>query len=158
MNGYTQATPVADFVVQIHSALGVRYGRRWLAMWAGLDMGVVAADWRRELRDFALNPGAVQFALTQLPDHPPTSSEFRRLCEAAPRHVPRPLPAPVMSSRGRDALRALSLQLKGGGKGYGQFGGMRGRGWAQQVLERKDRGEVVSPTVLRMAQEAAHAG
>ncbi|KQR55639.1 hypothetical protein [Acidovorax sp. Leaf160] len=138
-----------DFVVQIHSALAVRYGRRWLAMWAGLDMELVRADWRRQLRDYAHSPSSVMHALDNLPDQVPTANDFRHLCAAGPRPAYQPLPAPATSAQGKAAMRDLLDRLRGQG-GIG----VRGRGWAEAVMTRSARGEQVSPTVRAMAAGA----
>jgi hypothetical protein len=136
-----------DFVVQIHSALAVRYGRRWLAMWAGLDMELVRADWRRQLREYADNPAAVIHALDNLPDQMvPTAPEFRALCAAAPRPAWRPLPSPATSDKGKAAMRELLARLRAPDAVR-----MRGRGWSEAILQRREQGECISPTVQAMA-------
>lgn len=139
----------ADFVVQIHSALAVRYGRRWLAMWAGLEMELVRGDWRRQLREFADNPAAVVHALDNLPEQVPTASDFRALCGAAPRPAWQPLPAPPTSEKGKAAMRELLARLRAPGAV-----GVRGNGWSDAVLRRSARGEPVTPTVRAMAMVA----
>lgn len=138
-----------DFVVQIHSALAIRYGRRWMAMWAGLDMELVRADWRRQLRDYAGNRGAVLHALDNLPDQVPTASDFRQLCAAGPRPAFQPLPSPATSATGKAAMRELLGRLRSG-----DAIGMRGRGWVDAVMGRCADGEPVSPTVRAMAAAA----
>lgn len=138
-----------DFVVQIHSALAVRYGRRWLGMWAGIDMDLVRADWRRQLREFADNPMAVMHALDNLPEQVPTATDFRMLCSAAPRAAYTPLPSPVTSDKGKAAMRDLLARLRAPGAV-----GMRGRGWSESVLQREAQGARVSPTVRAMAMSA----
>lgn len=139
----------ADFVVQIHSALAVRYGRRWLSMWAGIDMELVRSDWRRQLREFADNPMAVMHALDHLPDMVPTATDFRTLCSAAPRPAWAPLPAPSTSDAGKEAMRDLLARLRAPGAV-----GVRGRGWSDSVLQREAQGERISPTVRAMAISA----
>lgn len=135
-----------DFVVQIHSALAVRYGRRWLAMWAGLDMELVRADWRRQLQEFADKPAAVIHALDNLPELVPTATDFRALCRAAPKPAWQPLPPPATSERGKQAMRDLVARARAEGAM-----GARGTGWSARVLQRAARGEVISPTVRDMA-------
>lgn len=139
--------PAPDFVVQIHSALAVRYGRRWLAMWAGLDMELVRADWRRVLRDYAGNPTAVMHALDNLPEHVPTASDFRALCAAGPRPAWQPLPAPATSAQGKAVMRELLARLRAPGAAVPSLC------WADAIDERVARGEHVS----RAAREAAAA-
>ena len=138
-----------DFVVQIHSALAVRYGRRWLAMWAGLDMELVRSDWRRVLRDYAGNPAAVMHALDNLPEMVPTALEFERLCAAGPRPAWQPLPPPVTSDEGRKVMRDLLERLRASSRplspkeraaaiadkcARGESVSLATRGWAEAVL------------------------
>lgn len=139
--------PAPDFVVQIHSALAVRYGRRWLAMWAGLDMELVRADWRRVLRDYAGNPTAVMHALDNLPEHVPTAADFRALCASGPRPAWQPLPAPATSAQGKAVMRELLARLRAPGAAAPSLC------WADAIDERVARGEYVS----RAAREAAAA-
>lgn len=138
------ATP--DFVVQIHSALAVRYGRRWLAMWAGLDMELVRADWRRVLRDYAANPAAVMHALDNLPEHVPTASDFRALCASGPRPAYQPLPSPATSEEGKAVMRELLARLRSPAV-------RPSKAWADAIADRVARGEYVSLA----AREAAAA-
>jgi hypothetical protein len=141
--------PAADFVVQIHSALAVRYGRRWLAMWAGLDMELVRADWRRVLRDYAANPGAVMHALDNLPEHVPTALDFRALCASGPRQATQPLPAPATSAEGRAVMRDLLARLRAPSPA-------RTTDWADAIADRIANGEPVS-FAARNAAAAARA-
>ncbi|MBD9395150.1 hypothetical protein [Acidovorax sp. ACV01] len=129
------ATP--DFVVQIHSALAVRYGRRWLAMWAGLDMELVRADWRRVLRDYAGNPSAVMHALDNLPEQVPTAVDFRTLCAAGPRPAYAPLPLPATSEAGKAVMRELLARLRAPDAAPP-------KAWADAIADRVARGEHVS--------------
>ncbi|CAN7408777.1 hypothetical protein LJR074_002587 [Acidovorax sp. LjRoot74] len=135
-----------DFVVQIHSALAVRYGRRWLAMWAGLDMELVRADWRRVLRDYAANPTAVMHALDNLPEHVPTASDFRTLCASGPRPAWQPLPPPVTSAQGKAVMRELLARLQAPSE-------TQPKAWVDVILDKVARGEHVS----RAARESANA-
>ena len=139
-----------DPIVQIHSALAVRYGRRWLAMWAGLDMALVRADWHRVLRDYTGNPAAVMHALDNLPDAVPTALDFRALCAAGPRPAWRPLPAPATSAEGRAVMRDLLSRLRAA------TADARPTAWADAVAARVARGELVSRAVRDIAA-AVHA-
>lgn len=136
-----------DFVVQIHSALAVRYGRRWLAMWAGLDMELVRADWRRVLRDYEGNPAAVMHALDNLPEGVPTAYDFRQLCAAGPRPACQPLPPPATSEAGKRVMRDLLARLRA------PAADARPKAWADAIAVRVANGEPVS----RAAREAATA-
>jgi hypothetical protein len=133
-----------DFVVQIHSALAVRYARRWAAMWAGLDMELVRADWRRVLRDYASNPRAVMHALENLPDQVPTATDFRALCAAGPRPAFKALPLPATSAEGKAVMRELLARLQAPSTA-------QPKAWVDAIAERIERGEYVS----RAARDAA---
>ena len=136
-----------DFVVQIHSALAVRYGRRWLAMWAGLDMEMVRTDWRRVLREFADSPSAVMHALDNLPEQVPTATDFRALCAAGPRPAFKALPLPATSAEGRAVMRGLLARLRA------PVADAQPKAWADVIADRVARGEPVS----RAARDAAKA-
>lgn len=138
----------SDFVVQIHSALAVRYGRRWLAMWAGLDMELVRSDWRRVLRDYAQNPAAVMHALNNLPETVPTAIDFERLCASGPRPAWKPLPPPATSEQGRKVMRDLLSRLRAPGPQSGP------KGWAREIEAKLARGEPVSMAARESAAAA----
>lgn len=144
----------ADFVVQIHSVLAVRYGAGWAKMWQGLDMEFVRADWRRVLRDFEQNPAAVAHALDNLPvgPRPPTAGEFLQLCEAAPRPAVRMLPR-AGSKPGQQVEQVLRMVRE-------RAAGPRevARSNWQRIMARIEAGEQVSPTIRRWAQEMARKG
>lgn len=136
-----------DFVVQIHSALGVRYGRRWSAMWAGLDMELVRADWRRVLREYASNPKAVMHALDNLPDQVPTAIDFRTLCASGPRPATQLLEGPQMSPEGKRVMRDLLTRLRAPIEVVQPH-------WADRIEARVAAGEVVPRAVREMAARA----
>ena len=136
-----------DFVVQIHSALAVRYGRRWLAMWAGLDMELVRNDWRRVLREYAGNPKAVMHALDNLPEQVPTAIDFRTLCGSGPRPATQLLEAPLMSAEGKVVMRDLLARLRAPVDKELPH-------WADRIQARVAAGEVVPRAVREMAARA----
>ena len=62
-----------------HARLAVRYGSRWSAMWAGVPMEAVKADWAQCLE--GMTSRAIRYALDNLPDErPPTVAQFKKLC------------------------------------------------------------------------------
>lgn len=144
-----------DFVTQIHSVLAVRYGAGWARMWQGLEMEFVRADWRRVLREFEFNPTAVAHALDNLPvgARPPTAGEFLQLCQAAPRPAVRMLPrsGSKPSAEQLAVLRAVRERAQAALK-RDSFGVNASAGWGR-ILERMQAGEVVTPTIRRMALE-----
>lgn len=86
-------------VEALFSRLLVRYGAAWRAKWAGVEPDAVKADWAHELRGM---PGdAIRYALENLPpDHPPTVTQFRALCNRAP-----VAPSPKLTAPPADPVR-----------------------------------------------------
>lgn len=97
-----------DWVDAIHTRLLVRYGTRWVSMWAGIPEDMVKADWAQELAGFG--PSAISYALQHLPpDFPPTAAQFRALCLGRPEYTQPQLPPPT-ADPGR--VRAMLANLK----------------------------------------------
>jgi hypothetical protein len=70
-------------VEALHARLLVRYGAKWLHLWADVPAEVVQADWADELD--GMPKYRIEHALSTLPpDAPPNAAQFRRLCLAAP--------------------------------------------------------------------------
>ena len=80
----------SEWVDRIFALCATRYGRPWASRWDGLDMDAVRADWARVLSGFDGRPEAIRYALENLPEAPPTATEFRAICRRAPEpDVPR---------------------------------------------------------------------
>lgn len=76
------------WVDRIFDKLNLTYGHQFLARWDGLPVDKVKADWAHELRFLQQNPGAITYALENLPPgRPPNVLEFRALCNSP--HAPR---------------------------------------------------------------------
>lgn len=141
----------AKWVEALFTKLTLAYGRDFLARWEGLDICDVKTDWGHELAGFVNHPEAIAYALANLPPKAPTVLEFRALCRRAPvKDAPR-LESPAANPERVRAelaklgdIRAVATKRVGG----------RGRAWARPIIERAERGERVSPTVLRMARQA----
>lgn len=139
----------AKWVEALFTKLTLAYGRDFLARWEGLDICDVKTDWGHELAGFVDHPEAIAYALANLPPKAPTVLDFRALCRRAPvKDAPR-LESPAANPERVRAelaklgdLRAVATQRVGG------------RDWAQPIIDKAERGERVSPTVLRMAQQA----
>ena len=89
------------FVDEIHARLLVRYGSKWLNLWAGVPEEAIKADWSEQLA--AVTPAGVRFALDNLPDeYPPTVGAFRALCltQQRPELQAPALPAPAPAEPG----------------------------------------------------------
>lgn len=120
------------WVEEIFSRLSVRYGSTWLALWNGLDMGAVKADWAEVLSGYAQAPGAIKHGLSHLPtDRPPTASQFAALCRNAPRYAPVSLPAPVVD-------HAISAAVKAA---HHPKIGTAAKAWAHALRKREQAGE-----------------
>jgi hypothetical protein len=150
-----------DVIDRLFSVLALRYGSPFLDRWRDLDIGVVKADWARELSGFSSNLGALRFALDHLPEKPPTVMDFRKLANAAPAADPgRELGFGRGEVRGptpaeREALRALAADIR-----RGQFFAKPSRQWAHDLLAchaagwRNGKPWSSTPAALAMAREA----
>lgn len=74
----------ATWVDRIFLKLQTRYGSAWLAKWAGVDMQAVRNDWAEELAGFSRSPESIRHALEHLPERPPSVTDFKAMCNAAP--------------------------------------------------------------------------
>lgn len=111
----------------IHARMLVRYGSKWINMWAGVDMEMIKADWALELE--SVRRDQVLFALDHLPpEFPPTAGQFRALCrEHRPgaehaRYVSLPMPARSEASdakaiAAKGSIRALVARMRESGGG-----------------------------------------
>jgi hypothetical protein len=85
----------ASWVDRIFEKLQLVYGAHFLSRWAGMDIGVVKANWAHELRGFADQPETIRYALEHLPvDPPPSVLQFRAICNGSPRSDALALPRP----------------------------------------------------------------
>jgi hypothetical protein len=134
------------WIEAIFTRLSGIYGSRFTNMWASVDPELVRKTWAHELGGFGDKPDAIKYAFDHLPDEfPPTALQFRRLCNAAPDNTPKlpapnaPLPEKVR--REMDALKDKPIPADRWA-------------WARRIMQRRVDGEIVSPTVLKMAGEA----
>lgn len=73
------------WVDRIFSRLTLVYGTDFTRRWEGIEPDVVKADWARELSAYQQAPGAISYALENLPaDKPPNVLQFKALCMRAP--------------------------------------------------------------------------
>lgn len=106
----------SNWVDSIHSRLLVRYGSRWVNLYASIDPELVKADWAEVLS--GVTSDGIKHALDHLPvDAPPNAAQFRSACIRVPVKAPPALPAPQLSDARRaqvgNALRELRLKLTG---------------------------------------------
>lgn len=73
-------------VDEIFARCTMRYGRDFLARWAGLKLHVVKADWCRVLEGLEREERryALDYALDNLPTEPPRADQFKALVNRAP--------------------------------------------------------------------------
>lgn len=97
------------FVDEIHARLLVRYGSKWLNLWAGVPEQAVKADWCEQLA--AVTPAGVRYALDNLPDdYPPNVAQFRALCMTQQRFERQAAALPAPS---REGLLRIASELRG---------------------------------------------
>lgn len=73
-------------VDEVFTRCTMRYGRDFLARWAGQKLHVVKADWRRVLEGLEREDRrhALEYALDNLPPEPPRADQFKALANRAP--------------------------------------------------------------------------
>lgn len=137
------------WVERIFARMQVRYGSRWLALWAGVEPGAVQADWSRELA--GLTGEAIAYGLEHLPeDHPPTVAQFKRLCLNAPRTAEM-LPPPKLD---REGLAKVGLVLQTVADGLKSQQRRHPKQWAFDLQAREAAGERLSTVQRRFWREA----
>ena len=106
--------PLPDSLIDsLFARLQVRYGAAWVAMWNGIDIDAVKADWADELAGFASAPGAIRHGLDHLPpDRPPNVAQFRALCRNRPDYAAPALAAPKATEADRLRVRQMLAGLK----------------------------------------------
>lgn len=104
------------WVKKIFQTMRATYGASFDRQWecpAGTDPAEHARDmlehWGRELRGYQQNPGAIQYALENLPPMVPNLIEFRALCRRRPDGGQALLPAPdVPPAKMLEAVAAIA--------------------------------------------------
>jgi hypothetical protein len=70
-------------ITWVWDTISLRYGRRFLGIWDGLDLGKVQRDWAWELR--FMSDEQLAYALDRLPPDPPANAiVFRGWCRSMP--------------------------------------------------------------------------
>lgn len=132
------------WVDAIHARLLVRYGTRWVSMWAGVPEELVKADWAAELD--GLGPDAIAHAMHHLPhEFPPTVAQFKaialRRAEPGLKALPAPKPDPQVVAAVLESVKNIGRP-------------QAGREWANALREREQRGEILSPASRAMWRAA----
>lgn len=81
-----ESSTIELVVDEVFTRCQMRYGRDFLARWAGQKVSAVKADWRRVLEGLERpeRRHALDFALDNLPEKPPRADEFKALANRAP--------------------------------------------------------------------------
>lgn len=136
------------WVDAIHARLLVRYGTRWVSMWAGIPEEAVKADWASELH--GLGGDAIKHALEHLPmEFPPTVAQFKALALG---RKERPLPALPAPKADPEVVAKIVASAKEIGRGC------VGKEWAHALKAREESGAHLTPAVRRMWRDALQEG
>lgn len=85
---------IKNLVDMIFTKMTLRWGRKFLGIWDGVDLLDVKSDWAHELRTMPAEN--IAHGLRNLPDDPCTVGQFKRICNAMPPPVFKALPAPAV--------------------------------------------------------------
>ena len=132
-------------IERLFDRLIASYGNEFLNRYQGLDVNKAKSMWAYELAGYANRLDAIGWALENLPERAPNVIEFRNLCTKAPEKA-----APMLDRpRADPAIVALiTKKLSAPVQAVGRLD------WAHRIIERKEQGAKISPTVLRMAKDA----
>ena len=141
----------AAWVDRIFSKLAIVYGEEFLARWRAVSLADVKTDWANTLGYYEADPGAIAWALENLPSgKPPTVLQFRDLCRQAPApEVPR-LPEPK-ADPGRVAAEVAKLREAINANPAPQVDRHE---WARKILRDVEAGIKRTPTVVKFARQA----
>lgn len=132
-----------EWVEKLFAKLTLNYGVDFLNRYKGIPLVDVKTDWSEELGGFGGE--RIAFALKNLPDRPPTSSQFRNLCLQAPAAevpaLPEPKADPERLKRELEKLAPLRAPAAH----------VDCKQWARVILE-SQKGR--TPTVIQMAKNA----
>lgn len=141
--------PIA-WIDKIFHKLTVAYGNEFLNRWKGIDINDVKSDWSDCLSGYQQSPGAIAFALENLPDSKaPTAQEFRALCRRAPASSAPQLPEPKADpARVAAELAKLAPVRQAGGSQVDH------KAWAKTIIASNDAGHKLNLTTLLFAKQA----
>lgn len=137
------------WVDKIFHKLTMAYGRDFLGRWEGIPLADVKADWAECLAGFAVNPDAIGYALSNLPDNkPPTAQDFRTIaCRAPEASVPRLAAPAVNPTRLASEFAKLAVVRQAPGNDGP-------KAWVGRILARAAAGEKVSLYAMQAALKA----
>ena len=139
-----------SWVDRIFDKLTLTYGQSFLNRWRDLDLNAVKSDWMHELAGFENAPHAIAYALSNLPDSPPTVLQFRALARLAPEIEVKQLPAPQAT---REKIQA-ELEKLAPLRSMAPAERKDCKQWARDILA-NPRGR--TPAVIGMAKNALEA-
>lgn len=134
-----------DSVDQLFALFAASYGKRWLDMWDGMDMDLVASVWMAELDGLKLRH--IKFGLQHRPrEFPPTAMQFRDLCKQAPDPPMQSLPDNTRKADPARLQAILATIPRGAARDP--------LACAQKHLERLNAGERLTPTQRDLVRKA----
>lgn len=141
----------AAWVDRIFDRLAIVYGDEFLARWRAVSLADVKTDWANTMGYYEADPGAIAWALENLPSgKPPTVLQFRDLCRQAPApEVPR-LPEPK-ADPARMAAEVAKLREAISAKPAPQ---VDRREWARTILRDVEAGIKRTPMAVKFARQA----
>lgn len=138
------------WVDRIFDKLTLTYGQAFLARWRDIDINAVKSDWMHELAWLEKNPGAIAFALSNLPDRPPSVVEFKNLCRGAPQPDAPKLELPKADPERLKAEIAKLAPLRE----VRAAETVDHKAWAKAILRDVQGGIRRNPTVVLFAKQA----
>lgn len=140
----------AAWVDRIFNRLAVVYGEDFLARWRAVSLSDVKTDWSSTLGYYEADPGAIAWALENLPAaRPPTVLQFRDLCRQAP--CPE---VPILQAPKADPARMATEVEKLRAVISSPNANVDRRDWARRIMARSEAGERVHAYTLASARIA----
>jgi hypothetical protein len=127
------------WVERIFEKLTLVYGQAFLRRWADIDLNRVKSDWSHELAGFDRAPNAIAFALANLPDAPPTVTQFKSIARQAPAAEVPQLPQPKADPARVAAELAKLSQIRATPQRAGDV-----KAWARRLRAREVAGDRLS--------------
>ena len=139
-------------VDRLFARLQATYGRDFISMFEGIEIGLVKSSWAHELSGFAGDLPAIAWALENLPERCPNVIAFRNICRRSPTPD---VPRIEYSQAGKERIDAELAKL---GKSLPPRGSrVDARDWAHRILAEIAAGGKRSMTVAKMARDAVGA-
>lgn len=142
----------ATWVDRIFDRLSVVYGGEFLDRWRAIPLTDVKTDWGQVLAHYEADPGAIAWALENLPSgKPPTVLQFRDLCRAAPA---KPIPMLPEPKADPERIKAEMEKLQEMVATKVPRGTDDRLDWARRILTRHESGEKIASYTLTSARDA----